>query len=112
MFRGGAPNMQQMMKQMQQMQLRMAKVQEELERKIITAEAGGGVVKVTVNGKQAVLKIEINPEVINPAEKDMLEDLVLTAVNQAVERSTAMAAEEMNKFTGGMMPPGMKFPGM
>jgi DNA-binding YbaB/EbfC family protein len=112
MFRGGQPNMQQMMKQMQQLQLRMAKVQEELEQKTITAESGGGAVKVTVNGKQAILKIEIQPEVVNPADKDMLEDLVLTAVNQAIERSTAMAAEEMNKVTGGMMPPGMKLPGL
>ena len=112
MMRGGMPNMQNMMKQMQQLQLKMAKVQEELEQKTVTAEAGGGVVKVTANGKQAILKIEIQPEVVNPAEKDMLEDLVLTAVNQAIERSTELASSEMNKVTGGMVPPGMKFPGM
>jgi DNA-binding YbaB/EbfC family protein len=112
MFKGGMPNMQQILKQAQKMQEQMDKVQAELENKTITAEAGGGMVKVTANGKQRILKIEVEKEVINPDDKEMLEDLVLAAVNQALEKASALAAEDMQKITGGMMPPGMKMPGL
>jgi len=112
MFKGGMPNMQQIMKQAQKMQEQMDKVQAELEGKTVSAEAGGGMVKVTANGKQRILKIDVEKEVINPDDKEMLEDLVLAAVNQAIEKAGALAAEEMQKVTGGMMPPGMKIPGM
>ena len=113
MFKGGMPNMQQMMKQVQKMQEKMDQVQAELESKTVTADAGGGMVKVIANGKQHIVKLEIEKEVINPDEKEMLEDLILAAVNQVLDRSTAMAAEEMQKVTGGIMPniPGMKLPG-
>ncbi len=104
MFKGGMPNMQQMMKQVQKMQEAMARVQEELATKIVTGESGGGAVKVTVTGRQQITKIEISPDVIVASDKDMLEDLVLTAVNQGLERSNALAQDEMKKATGGMMP--------
>jgi nucleoid-associated protein EbfC len=112
MFKGGMPNMQQMMKQVQMMQEKMDKVQAELDNKTVTAEAGGGMVKVTATGKQRITKIEVEKEVVNPDDKEMLEDLILAAVNQALERSNALAAEEMQKVTGGMLPPGMKIPGL
>jgi hypothetical protein len=107
MFKSGVPNMQNMMKQVQKMQEQMAKTQAELETKTVTAEVGGGMVKVTANGKQQILKIEIEKEVVNGEEKEMLEDLVLAAVNQALEKAGALAQEEMGKVTGGMLPPGM-----
>ncbi len=115
MFKGGMPNMQNMMKQIQQMQERIAKVQAELEQKTVTADAGGGMVKVTANGKQQIVKIEIEKTAVNPEEKEILEDLVIAAVNKALEQANAMAQSEMKKATEGMIPPnipGMNLPGM
>lgn len=112
MLKGGMPNMQAMMKQIQEMQERMAKVQAELEQKTVTADAGGGMVKVTANGKQQIVKIEIEQEVVKPEEKDILEDLVVAAANKALEQASAMAQQEMQKVTQGIIPPGMNLPGL
>ena len=108
----GMPNMQGMMKQMQKMQEKMAQVQAELEQKTVLAESGGGMVKVTANGKQQVVKIQIEKEVINPEDPEMLEDLVAAAVNKALDESQKMAQDEMGKATAGLMPniPGLNLP--
>jgi hypothetical protein len=114
MLKSGMPNMQGMMKQIQEMQQRIAKVQAELEHKAVTAEAGGGMVKVTANGKQQILKVEIEAGVVKTEEKDILEDLILTATNKALELSNTLAQQEMQKATHGMIPniPGLPFPGL
>jgi nucleoid-associated protein EbfC len=100
-------NMNKLMKQAQQMQAKMAKMQEELKEKTVEASAGGGVVKVVVNGKQELLDIKIDPEAIDPEDVEMLEDLILAAVNEGMHRITDMINEEMNKLTGGLNLPGM-----
>ncbi|MCX7984191.1 MAG: YbaB/EbfC family nucleoid-associated protein [Bacteroidetes bacterium] len=113
MLKGGLPNMQQLMKQIQKMQEQMEKVQAELENTTITADAGGGMVRVTANGKQQIIKVEIEKEVINPDDKEMLEDLVTAAVNQALEKAASLAQTEMQKITGGLPNiPGLKIPGL
>jgi DNA-binding YbaB/EbfC family protein len=97
------------MKQMQKMQAKMEEVQKELENKRIEGTSGGGMVRVTANGKQEILEIKIDPEVVNKEDVEMLEDLVLAAVNQAKEKAQEVQAEEMAKLTGGLKLPGMPF---
>jgi DNA-binding YbaB/EbfC family protein len=109
----GIPNLPGMMKQFQKMQEKMAQVQEDLEGKTVSADAGGGMVRVTANGKQRILKIVIDREVVNPSEKEMLEDLVLAATNKALDDAAKLAQDEISKATSGMLPniPGLTLPG-
>ena len=100
-----AKGLQNLMKQAQELQKKLERVQEELGDMEVEATAGGGMVKVVANGKQDILSIQIDPEVVNPEDKEMLEDLVLAAVNEALRKSRELAAEEMGKVTGGIMPP-------
>ncbi len=102
-----AKGMGNLMKQAQQMQAKMAKMQEEVGKRTVEAAAGGGMVKVVVTGKQEVLSIDIEPDVIDPDDVEMLQDLVLAAVNQALRESQAMMTDEMSKLTGGLKIPGM-----
>ncbi len=96
-----------LMKQAQQMQAKMSKMQEELEEKTMEATAGGGVVKVVVNGKQEVVDLQIDEDAVDPEDVEMLEDLILAAVNEGMRKVQDMVNEEMGKITGGMNIPGM-----
>lgn len=104
----GMPNMGQIMKQAQQFQAKMAKLQEELGAKTVEASAGGGMVSVVVNGKQELLSIEIEKEVIDPEDRDMLQDLVMAAVNDGLSKARDMMNEGMGALTKGMNIPGMQ----
>ena len=100
-----------LLKQAQDMQARMAKIQEELANKTVEGSAGGGMVQVTVNGQFNVTAVKIEASVINVAEKDMLEDLVAAAVNDAVRKVETTTQDKMGALTSGMgLPPGMKLP--
>lgn len=104
--------MQGMMKQIQKMQADMEKVQNELGNKTITEESGGGVVKAVVNGKKELVSIHIDDEIIKEDDREMLEDLVVAAVNKALESAGKLAEEEMGNVTRGMIPPGLNIPGL
>lgn len=103
-FRGGMmPGGQQnMMKQAQKMQEQLAKMQEELDTKTYSASAGGGVVTATVTGKRELSGIEIDPDAVDPEDVDMLQDLIIAAVNEALRKAEAAANENMSKLTGGL----------
>ena len=103
----GMPNMGQLMKQAQQIQTKMAKLQEDLGDRTVEASSGGGMVIVVANGRQEVLSIKIEPEVIDPDDSEMLQDLIMAAVNDALTRAKDMVNEEMGKLTKGMNIPGM-----
>lgn len=99
--------MNQMMKQAQQMQAKLATLQNELAEREVEASAGGGMVKVVVNGKQELISIDINKECVDPNDTEMLEDLVKTAMNQALKESSEMVSNAMSKVTGGLSIPGL-----
>jgi len=96
-----------MLKQAQKLQARMVKLQEELGERIVEASSGGGMVKVTANGKQQIVSLQIEKEVVDPDDVEMLQDLVLAAVNDALARSQQMVNDEMGKLAGGMKVPGL-----
>jgi len=100
-------NMNQMMKQVKKMQEQMLKAQEELGSKTIEGSSGGGVVTVQVNGHKKLLSIQIKPEAVDPEDIEMLQDLVITAVNDALTQAEELANSDMGKFTGGMKIPGL-----
>ena len=100
---GGMPgNMGNLMKQAQKMQRQMEEQAKEMETKEFTAAAGGGAVEVTVSGAKKLLKVHLNEEVVDPDDIEMLEDLIVAAVNEAMEKADAESASAMSKFTGGM----------
>ena len=104
-FRGGMPggmNQAAMMKQAQKMQQELLRMQQEQESKTFTAKAGGGMVAATVNGKHELVNLEINPEAVDPDDVDMLQDMIIAAVNEAMRTADAEAAQNMSRLTGGM----------
>jgi DNA-binding YbaB/EbfC family protein len=106
-FPGGMGNMNNLMKQAQKMQKDMEKMQAELADKTVQASVGGGMVEVTVNGKKEILDITIKPEVVDPDDIEMLQDLVISAVNEAMRKADELTQSEMSQITGGMGMPGL-----
>lgn len=113
MARGGFPggfgggNINNLMKQAQKLQKEMAQAQQELEEKEFEASVGGGAVVVKANGKKEILSIKIKEEVVDPDDVEMLEDLILSAVNESLKKADEETANKMGKLTGGMNIPGM-----
>ena len=100
-------NIGQMMKEAQKLQTKMAKLQEELAEKTVETASGGGMIKVVANGKQHIISIQIEKEVVDPEDVEMLQDLILAAVNDALAKSQEMVSGEMSKLTGGLSIPGL-----
>ncbi|MGA3084250.1 MAG: YbaB/EbfC family nucleoid-associated protein [Thermodesulfobacteriota bacterium] len=100
-------NLGNIMNQAKMMQDRLAKIQEEMGNKTVEASSGGGMVTVTANGRQEVLSVKIEPEVVNPDDVEMLQDLIQAAVNDALRKAQELVAQEMSKVTGGLKIPGL-----
>ncbi len=100
------------MQQVKALQEKMARMQEELAEKTVESSSGGGMVTAVANGRQELLSIKIDPQVIDPTDADMLQDLVVAAVNDALRKAQEMAASEMAKIAGGLNIPGLKIPGL
>ena len=100
-------NMNEIMKQAQEMQQKLSRVQNELADKSVTASVGGGMVSVTISGRNELLSIHIDKEVINPEDQTMLQDLIVSAVNEGIKKAQDMAQAEMRKLTGGINIPGI-----
>jgi DNA-binding YbaB/EbfC family protein len=100
-------NLQNLLKQAQKMQARVSQMQAELADRKVEATAGGGMVTAVVNGRQELVSLKLEREVVNPDDVEMLEDLILAAVNEAMSRAGDVAAEEMRKITGGLNLPGL-----
>lgn len=100
-------NLGNMMKQAQKLQSKMLEMQEELGNRTVTVQVGGGMVEIVANGRQEILSLRIDPEVVNPDDTEMLQDLIMAAVNDALNRSREMVSDEMAKLTGGMKIPGL-----
>ncbi len=95
------------MKQAQKLQTQLGRIQEQMAERTTEASSGGGMVTVVINGRQEVLSVTIDPEVVNPQDVEMLQDLIVAAINEAVRKSQEMVAEEMKKLTGGLSIPGL-----
>lgn len=102
------PNLGAILKQAQQLQTKLSEIQEQLQKRTIEASSGGGMVVATINGRQELVGLKIEKEVINPNDVEMLQDLVVAAINAAMKKAQAMMQEEMGKLAGGMgVPPGL-----
>lgn len=105
---GNMGNMSGMMKKMQKLQADMAKMQEEVKKKTVDVSAGGGAVKLVINGEKQIQSLKIDPAAVDPSDIEMLEDLISAAVNEAIKKVDDMMTQEMGKLTGGLgLPPGM-----
>ncbi len=107
MFPGGKKGMNDLMKQAKKMQDNLAKAQEELANTIVEGSAGGGMVKVEMNGKNQVISLKIDQEVVDPDDVEMLEDLIIAALNDAQDKVSKTSEDEMSKLTGGVKIPGL-----